>query len=146
MVQSPAPIARAPVARSIAPPGIQNFVVGHRRPDHINPVVSILGYSELRGFDRRVAHNFQQLLVGPDIMFAWRDIQIAHKNASCATTWPLVTMHLGHLVKVGELLLKLRVFVWIGLITARRHIVVMNLYRALPGARFQFCRQMPRVP
>src|SRR5690606_8445264 len=69
MVEPPPPIRRGPIARAIAPPGIEPLGCRKEFPPDIDPIVRRLQPGQNLALYGRMADYIQKLLVAPHIAF-----------------------------------------------------------------------------
>jgi hypothetical protein len=74
--------------------------VGNILPRNIDPCAGLLHRAQMLHLDRGVRHDLQKLFMRPDIIFAGRDVQIAHKDGFLG---PLVAEMVAHLCQVIQL-------------------------------------------
>ena len=135
VVEPAAAVGSLPIARAIAPPGIDFLVMRHERPRHIVPVEGIQRRREQFGFDRRMAHHIEQLLVAPDIVLERRHVEIADQHHGIAFLAPLFGEAGLHLAQEIELVGEFRIGLRVGNVAARRDVEIVQLQPGLELGR-----------
>ena len=80
MVEPTASVARRPILRPIAPPGVEPLRRGDEVAAQIDPAMAVLKGVSGVNLNCRVAHHIQQLLVAPHIAFKRGNVEIPHQN------------------------------------------------------------------
>src|SRR5260221_8422087 len=80
VIEAAAAIILLPIRRAIAPPGKDLLRLRHEMPDRILPMAGLLHRRQLFHLDRGMADDLEELLMGPDVIFQRRDIEIAHHD------------------------------------------------------------------
>src|SRR5690606_3191197 len=80
MVEPTPPVGCLPVTRAIAPPGVKLLFVGDVEAHEVDPACGLAHCLEALRLDGRVADHIEQLLVRPDIMFKWCDVEVPHQD------------------------------------------------------------------
>src|SRR5690348_5105760 len=80
MIEAAAAVGGGPIARAIAPPGVKLLLWRDEMPDRVDEARRFLHAAEFLDLDRRVADDFQELFVRPDIGLKRRDVEIADED------------------------------------------------------------------
>ena len=125
MVEPTTFVGCIPVARAVAPPGKEFFIIGHEMTDGIDPIGRLLQGGQTVDFYRGVADYLEELAVGPNIAFQGSDVEIADHDAGGVIVG-FVLPPGGHLAEEIQLVGEFVVFLGIGNVAAGGDIEVMD--------------------
>ena len=129
MVEPAALVRYRPVARAIAPPGVEPLRRRIELPADIDPAMRVLQRLQPLDLDRGVADGVDQLLVAPHVRFERGDVEIAQDDR--APVQP--ARPLRHAFEEIELLAEFGVEIAVGNLAAGGHIDIFQPHRAAQG-------------
>ena len=126
MIEPATAIRGGPVFIAVAPPAVEFLVVWGEGAHCVTPAAAFRKQAvELIDLNRRVADDFQQLLVRPHIMLQRRDVEIAEDD-DFAIGFHILFRPVAHGIDKAEFFIELLVHFGVGHIAARGHIEVVD--------------------
>src|SRR5689334_7201916 len=125
VVEPSSAVVGLPVARPIAPPGIELMVRGNVLPEEVDPASSLLRFDEPRGLGWRVAHDLEQLAMRPDVVLERRHVEVTDGNRMMACRNRAVREPAFELVEEAQLMREFGVALGGGFIAACRYIKIV---------------------
>ena len=94
VVESSPLIGGIPISRTVRPPAVKK-AFRDILSRYVDPATSFLSVTQVLDFDRRMTHNLEKLLVAPNIIFAWSNVQVANKDRLFGLHGTIMVSHLG---------------------------------------------------
>jgi hypothetical protein len=102
----------------------------------INPIACIHHPQEACCFNWRVADDFEQILVGPDVVLQWRNVEIANDDALLSLRNRTIRKPAFQFIDELQLMSKFFIDAGIGLVAAGRNIEIVDGDGFRPGEAY----------